>query len=311
MRDHSTISTKLAVTRAPACLIVPSRSFYKSKKGPKKGPTKPLSFDYSGDLTTSVGHIDYTSPRLGFEDVSELQSADDKVKKIFSLEFTSKGEVMQKAMADLIRKVQDHPLDVQTIEVNIARETVGIRNKIKHCLQFRKDKIAKMRLIELIHKRKRLLKQLRRRDAEKFSWLTSELKLQLLPDPTPERMTLSRREKREKAAREATEALKQKKMEELRQRLAVEKAAFEKFKEAELADIEKSLKELGIGEMKSLEQTITALGMEHLLPKPEPLLTYEERMKVKKMEVMMKKKKEIDAEILRNHGFIVPRTLLS
>jgi len=69
--------------------------------------------------------------------------------------------------------------------------------------------------------------------------------------------------------------------------------------------------ELGVNKMSSLEQTLTDLGLPELVPKPERVLTWEERMKVKKMEQMMKKKKEIDAEILRTHGFIVPRTLLT
>jgi ribosomal protein S15P/S13E len=248
---------------------------------------------------------------LGFESLPELKSAHEVVKKIFSLEFSPKAEVINKVVDDLITKVQDHALDVQSLEINIAKDTVAIRNGIQHCLQFRKDKVSKARLIERIHKRKCRLKQLRQRDIDKFNWIISELQLQLLPDPTPERMTLSRREKREKAAREATEALIRQKTEDLRKRLAVEKAAFDKYRELELANIEHSLREIGIGEMVSFEQTLTALGMPELVPKPEPKLTWEERMKIKKMEQLCKKKKEIDAEILRSHGFIVPRTLLS
>ena len=127
-----------------------------------------------------------------------------------------------------------------------------------------------MSLIERIHHRKKTLKQLRRRDIEKFKWLTSELQLQLMPDPSPTRTKLSKREKREEAARQASAAIINRKNEELRKRMAIEKKAFDEYREAELADIQKSLNELGIGETASFEQTLVALGANDLLPDTAP-----------------------------------------
>lgn len=281
---------------------------YWNKRAPRSPPTKPLSFDFSGDLTLSVGDVDCSQPKLGFEGLPEFENADDTVKKLFSLEFGTKADITDKIVDNLIAKVQDHPLDIQSLEVGIARYTVHIRNGIKHCLQFRNDKFNKVKLIKRILKRRVLLRKLREYDIEKFNWLVNELQIHLRLDPKPK--ILSRREVREKAAREATEAMIKQKTEELKQRLAIEKAAFDKYRDAELADIERSLSELGISEMTSFESTMAALGFSSLVPKPEPPMSFEERVQRKKVEQLMQKKKETDAEILRKYGFIVPKSLL-
>lgn len=171
--------------------------------------------------------------------------------------------------------------------------------------------MSKVMLIERIHHRKKTLKQLRRRDIEKFNWLASELQIKLMPDPPPTTVRPSKREKREEAARQASAAIISRKNAELRKRLAAEKAAFDEYREAELADIEKSLKELGIGEMVSFEKTLAALGASDLVPDSGPKMSRKRRKLAMKFALYGDEKKKKDAEILRANGFIVPKSLLT
>jgi len=165
----------------------------------------------------------------------------------------------------------------------------------------------KIRLIKRIFIRNANLKKLQAIDIEKFNWLTSELQVRIVTKPEPK---LSKRETRAKAARDAKEALMRQKTEELRKRLDEERQKFDEYRTAELADIEHSLRELGI-EMKSLEQTLTALGAGDQVPRPVPWVSLEEVMWQRKVAQLMEIKRKTDAEILGNYGFIVPKSLLS
>ena len=164
-----------------------------------------------------------------------------------------------------------------------------------------------MKLVKRIFIRNENLKKLHALDIEKFNWLTHELQIRIMPKAEKK---LSKREVREKAARDAKEALMKHKMDELKKRLSEEKQTFDEYRKAELADIERSLQELGI-EMKSLEQTLTDLGAAEHVPQRVPWVSLDEMMKQRKIAQLMELKKKTDAEILRTYGFIVPKTLLS
>ena len=105
-------------------------------------------------------------------------------------------------------------------------------------------------------------------DYDKFLWLLEELKIQYIPQPQYNRKE-SKRARRIRLACEEGLALKKAKMQAYQQKLTEEKLRFMEFKEKEMADIERQLKELGIPEMKSLDKTIKDLGMGHLLPEPQ------------------------------------------
>jgi len=169
------------------------------------------------------------------------------------------------------------------------------------------DKVAKMRVVARIRLRDADLKRLQVVDMEKFNWLTGELQIGIMP---PKQRKLYRREVRMKAAQEAKEALIRQKTEELRRRLDDERWKFDEYRAAELADIERSLNELGI-EMTSLEQTLTELGASEQVPRPVPWVSLEEQLRQRKIAQLMELKKKTDAEILRTYGFIVPKSLLT
>lgn len=167
--------------------------------------------------------------------------------------------------------------------------------------------MSKVRVVALFNRRNADLKLLQSLDIEKFTWITRELQIHIMPEPEKK---LSKREVREKAARDAKEALMKQKIEQLRKRLAEEKQSFDEYRKAELADIERSMNELGI-EMKSLEQTLTDLGAAEHIPQFVPWVSLEELMKQHKIAQLMELKKKTDAEILQTYGFIVPKSLLS
>lgn len=288
--------------------ILHSRCYWNKKRTvPRAPPTKPLNFDYSGDSTYYTGKVDYSQPKLGFEGLPELESADEVVKKVFSLEYGTKHDVLMKVIEDLTDKVKDHPLDVRSLELSIARDTVHIRSKIKWCLANRKDKLMKIRLIKRIFIRNANLKKLQAIDMEKFVWLTSELQIRIVPKGEP---YVSKREVRAQAARDAKDALIKQKTAELRKRLDEERQKFDEYRRAELADIEQSLKELGI-EMKSLEQTLTDLGASEHVSRPVPCVSLNKLMMQRRIAQLMEIKRKTDVETLHNYGFIVPKSMLS
>jgi len=175
------------------------------------------------------------------------------------------------------------------------------------CFCLLQDKVAKLKVLRRIFIRNANLKKLQVIDIEKFNWLTSELQVRIIQKQEPK---LSKREARAKAARDAKEALMRQKTEELRMKLDEERQKFDEYRAAELADIEQSLRELGI-EMKSLEQTLTDLGAGDRVPRPVPWVSLEQLVRQRKIAQLMEIKKKTDAETLHNYGFIVPKSLLS
>jgi hypothetical protein len=258
----------------------------------------------------SIGHVDLKEPKLGYENVAELLDADENVKKIFSLEYSTHADVMQKHVSELLKNVRDHPLDIKSLEVKIAHETIRIRNAIDYCLRFRNDKVAKAKLIELIHRRKGHLRRLMIQDIDKFNWIQEQLRVKFEEDPKWNKKQ-SKAATRKRIARDAAIAAVKDKVERMRKALDEEKVKFEKYKEAELADIERGLLELGVKDeaMMSLEATLKALGHEDMLPKPKPRISRRRQILERKFALYMPQKKVKDNEILQAHGFLTPEEL--
>lgn len=67
--------------------------------------------------------------------------------------------------------------------ISVAKQTVKIRSLQKHMMKFPKDKRSKVILKELIDKRKKFLKYLRRWDYKRFEWLLEKLDIVYRPPP--------------------------------------------------------------------------------------------------------------------------------
>ncbi|CAF4000254.1 unnamed protein product, partial [Rotaria magnacalcarata] len=70
--------------------------------------------------------------RPGFENSEELKTADDLVKRVFTLEYATRAEIQQYYSDYLVKAVQRHPLDQSSYEVLIAKLTARIRMHIKY-----------------------------------------------------------------------------------------------------------------------------------------------------------------------------------
>lgn len=85
----------------------------------KPPPTRP---EKSGDLKPQP-NIDKNTLRSEFRNSIELETADDIVKRLFTLEFAPKRFTNEKYRQDLLSSVQMHQFDVKSMEVKIARWT--------------------------------------------------------------------------------------------------------------------------------------------------------------------------------------------
>ncbi|XP_077977306.1 small ribosomal subunit protein uS15m-like [Glandiceps talaboti] len=126
--------------------------------------------------------LDPTMFKLGFEDIEELKDADEKVKKIFSLEYASRQEVQFKKGTMLVDKVREDEFK-PSHEAKIAILTVKIRNLAEHMKENKKDKVNKRRLYIMIDRRNQLLGYLRRNNYDRFKWLLEELGIQYSVPP--------------------------------------------------------------------------------------------------------------------------------
>ena len=74
------------------------------------------------------GSVDLALPKIDLEGCDLLRDAPEEVKKSCSLEFTNNYNLTAHVKQELVKKVQDHKLDVDSLSVVIASMTVGIRN---------------------------------------------------------------------------------------------------------------------------------------------------------------------------------------
>jgi len=247
-------------------------------------PTKPLHFDYSGDIEKELKPLDLSAARPGYEHVEELQQ-NEVVQKIFSLEFADGQSRLKKQLEKIEFETKEHDADIRSKELQIAKDTIRIRNQITHCLAFRKDKICKSLLIERIYRRQKQLRLLRQRDIEKFNWLTDKLKIDWKPIPKFTKK-LTKKAARKQVARNAFLDTKQQKLEDFRANLAAQRAVFEEHKEKELAEIEGLLKQFGIEKMESPQQVMKDLGLgEPYVQKKEKPKSRRERILEMKFEL--------------------------
>lgn len=101
----------------------------------------------------------------GFNDIPELETANEMVQKIFSLEMASHKE-FRRISAEIYTDQFETKL-----EKNIANATQHIRILTEQLMKFKKDRQAKEFLIWLIDQRKKNLKKLKAEDIEKYNFL--------------------------------------------------------------------------------------------------------------------------------------------
>ncbi|XP_012530728.1 28S ribosomal protein S15, mitochondrial [Monomorium pharaonis] len=119
-----------------------------------------------------------------YNELPELQNASDIVKRIFTLQFLPRKEIINVRREKVLELVQRHRLDVKSPEARIAIMTSDIHQLQEYLTEYPKNTTVKVKLLETIAKRRKLLKFLRRWDYRRFEWILE--RLNLVYKPTPE-----------------------------------------------------------------------------------------------------------------------------
>jgi len=178
----------------------------------------------SGDLEP-MPEISKTQFQLQFQNCKELNDANDTVKKLFSLEFAPRYKSTQVYIRNTLDGVRRHPMDVGSVEAKIARWTGAIRAMQDVMERFPRNKRLKVKLKELIDKRKKQLKYLRRWDYKRFEWLIDNLNIVYKPPPN-EFHWITRRGSLRQLTDKYCEDLKQERLSAYRLKLESEQPAF-------------------------------------------------------------------------------------
>ena len=136
----------------------------------------------SGDLEP-MPKIDLTQYQLEYRKSKELETANDLVKRLFTLEFAPNFKVKQSYINDIVGRVKRHPYDKSSVEAKIARWTGSVRALQDVMEKYPRNKRLKVKLKELIDGRNKQLKYLRRWDYKKFEWLIENLNIVYKPLP--------------------------------------------------------------------------------------------------------------------------------
>ncbi|XP_066991266.2 small ribosomal subunit protein uS15m isoform X2 [Anabrus simplex] len=160
-------------------------------------------------------------------------NVDAHVKRIFSLEFMPRNKTMAFFRADLVNSVKRHALDRSSMEARIAAMTGGIRDMQASMETCSRNKKTKVRLKELIDKRKKYLKYLRRWDYKRFEWLLEKLDLVFRPPPDHFHW-VTRKDSLRKLTDRYCEKIKEERLASYRESLESQKAAFLQEKAAKL-----------------------------------------------------------------------------
>lgn len=189
---------------------------------PEKIPcTKP---EKSGDLG-KLPSINEKELLLGFKNSKELQNADPVIQALFQLDNNPLAETSRYLRDQMIKEVQRHPLDYGSMEAKLARMTARIRGMQEQLDKFPRNVKLKVALKELIDKRKKFLKYLRRWDYRRFEWMLEKLDLVYKPPPT-EFHWVTRRESLQKLTDAHCEQIKEDRLAEYRKVLNEQKIPF-------------------------------------------------------------------------------------
>lgn len=189
---------------------------------PEKIPcTKP---EKSGD----IGKLPSTNENellLNFKNSKELQDAGPVVRSLFQLDNNPSVETSRYLRDQMIKEVQRHPLDYGSMEAKLARMTVAIRRMQEQLDNYPRNTKLKVALKELIDKRKKFLKYLRRWDYRRFEWMLEKLDLVYKPPPT-EFHWITRKESLQKLTDAHCEQIKADRLAEYRKVLNEQKIPF-------------------------------------------------------------------------------------
>ncbi|KAF2894011.1 hypothetical protein ILUMI_12164 [Ignelater luminosus] len=198
----------------------------------------------SGDLE-SMPEIDQSQYQLEYRQSKELETANDLAKKLFTLEFAPRYKTTQVYIRNTADTVRRHALDTGSAETRIARWTGAIRAMQELLERFPRNKRLKVNLKELIDKRKKHLKYLRKWDYKRFEWLIDNLNIVYKPPPN-EFHWVTRKGSLRKLTQKYCDDLKAERLTAYRRQLESEQPGFLEEKIRSLEFICQEQKECGV-----------------------------------------------------------------
>jgi len=144
-----------------------------------------FSGDEGGLDSLGFSSIDVTQPRVALQGSHALAVAPEEVKRVTSLDFARRRDMLDKLSQEVVKSVQRHPRDFTSIEVCIALKTVKIRNAQHELIKQwpYKNQPMKHRLTHMVSSRRNMLRILRESDYKKYEWLLEKLELLYKPMP--------------------------------------------------------------------------------------------------------------------------------
>ncbi|XP_064897576.1 small ribosomal subunit protein uS15m [Columba livia] len=131
-------------------------------------------------------HLDDLPPtmiRKDYANVPIIDSVDDVVKRLLSLEMASQKEKMKIKIQQLVEKVRRSPSDNGSFEVQVAVLTAKIRTYEEHLQRHPKDKSNRRRMLMAVDRRRKLLAYLRRSRYDIFENTCKQLNIEYIPPP--------------------------------------------------------------------------------------------------------------------------------
>ncbi|XP_030384628.1 28S ribosomal protein S15, mitochondrial [Scaptodrosophila lebanonensis] len=160
-----------------------------------------------------------------YRDCKELETADETVRSLFKLENNPNYLTTRYYRDQMVKEVQRHRLDFGSMEAKLAKMTATIRRYQEHMDEHPRDKMIKVRLKELIDKRKKFLKYLRRWDYRRFEWILEKLDLVYKPPPSYFHW-ITRKESLQKLTDSYCEKLREDRLEAYHQELQAQQIPF-------------------------------------------------------------------------------------
>jgi len=259
-----------------------------------------ISGDVGGLQHFGIDNLDLTQPKAGLEKSKNLQAASDDVKRVLSLEFARRRDLMDKLTQDVLKSVQRHPHDFSSDEVKITMKTIKIRNIQKYLIDLYpyKNQPIKHVLTHMISARRKQLGRLRENDYKKYEWLLEKLNLLYKPQPhdAPPGVTIPKENIARKASIEKLtdlwcSELRRHRMKALQNKLQEQQPEFLIKKAEKLSFILNEEKELG------LEPTVTQAEIDGCIKKAEEIKLKLENEQDKEEEYLIYKEEIVEESL--------------
>ncbi|NXX16361.1 RT15 protein, partial [Podargus strigoides] len=135
------------------------------------------------DIPSHLDDLPPTMLKKDYANVPVINSVDDVVKRLLSLEMASQREKVRIKTQQLVEKVRRSPSDNGSFEVQTAILTAKIRTLEEHLQRHPKDKNNRRYMLMAMDRRRKLLAYLRRVRFDAFENTCKQLNIQYTPPP--------------------------------------------------------------------------------------------------------------------------------